>query len=65
MAHTILFPDSRSDPLDIEREVVGADGELINARQNSFDAIPLGDWERADAIVVARMPMDAQAIARM
>jgi phosphoglycerate dehydrogenase-like enzyme len=61
---TVLFPDSRSDPLDIEREVAGPDAELINARQDSFDAIALSDWERADGIVVARMPMDASAISR-
>ena len=65
MKHTILFPDSRSDPLDMERDVAGPDAELINARQNRFDAIELRDWERADAIVVARMPMDAEAISHL
>jgi phosphoglycerate dehydrogenase-like enzyme len=65
MALTILFPDSRSDPLDIEREVVGSEAEIIHARKDSFDAIALKDWERADGIVVARMPMDASAISRL
>ena len=39
MPYTILYPDSRSDPLDIEREVAGPDVELINARKNKFEEI--------------------------
>src|SRR3954471_25040761 len=62
---TILFPDSRSDPLDLEREVTGPDAELVNARKDSFDAIELRDWARADGIVVSRMPLDARAIERL
>lgn len=62
MGYTLLFPDSRSDPLDIEAEVTGPDAEIINARKDSFDAIDVKDWQRADAVIVARMPIDARAI---
>lgn len=62
MGLTILFPDSRSDPLDIEREVAGADVELINARKNTFDAIDAATWARADAVIVRYMPIDTRVI---
>ena len=65
MSYTVLFPDSRSDPLDIEQEVTGPDAELINARKNQFDAVEQRDWERADAIVVSRIPIDANGIAQV
>ena len=44
MSYTILFPDSRSDPLDIERDVAGPDVELINARKTKFDEIDKETW---------------------
>jgi lactate dehydrogenase-like 2-hydroxyacid dehydrogenase len=62
MPYTILFPDSRSDPLDIEREVAGAEVELINARQDRFDAIDADTWARADAVIVRYMPIDSNVI---
>jgi phosphoglycerate dehydrogenase-like enzyme len=62
MPYTILFPDSRSDPLDIEREVAGPDVELINARKERFDAIDAQTWARADALVVRYMPIDSNVI---
>ena len=65
MSYTILFPDSRSDPLDIEREVAGPDVELINARKDRFDAIPIEAWERADAVIVRFMPIDANVISHL
>ena len=41
MSFNILFPDSRSDPLDIEREVAGPDTVLVNARKDRFEAVEL------------------------
>ncbi len=65
MPLTILYPDSRSAQLDIEREVAGPDTVLINARKASFDAIEMGAWESADGIVVSRVPIDRKAIAHL
>src|SRR5688572_16892797 len=65
MALTILFPDSRSDPLDLEREVAGADVELINARKNRYDEIDPETWARADAVIVRFMPVDSSVIPLM
>jgi len=58
----ILFPDSRSDPLDIEREVAGADTVLVNARKDRFEAIELKAWENCDAIITRFVPIDTQVI---
>ncbi|HUP93741.1 MAG TPA: C-terminal binding protein [Burkholderiales bacterium] len=65
MPLTILFPDSRSDPLDIEREVTGGDVELINSRKDRFDAINVADWERSDAVVVRFVPIDKKTISHL
>jgi len=65
MPLTILFPDSRSDPLDIEREVTGSDVELINSRKDRFDAINVADWERSDAVVVRFVPIDKKTISHL
>jgi lactate dehydrogenase-like 2-hydroxyacid dehydrogenase len=63
VSFTILFPDSRSDPLDLEREIVGSEVELINPRKARFDEIDADTWARADAIVVRLVPIDARAVA--
>ena len=65
MPLNILFPDSRSDVLDIEREVAGPDAVLVNPRKNSFDAIDLNAWESCDGIVVRFVPIDAAAISHL
>lgn len=62
MKYIVLFPDGRTEDLATEREVVGSDVVLLNPRKTTFDAIPLADWERADAIVVARVPIDAKVV---
>ena len=62
MTYTVLYTDSRAADLDIERAVSGADAELVNPQQKTFDAIELREWGRADAVVTARMPIDAKAI---
>lgn len=62
MPFTILYTDSRASPLDIEEAVSGKDAELLNPQQKTFDAIDLKDWQRAEAIVTARMPIDAAAV---
>ena len=65
MPFTILFPDSRSDELDLERGVAGPDIELLNPRKSSFDAIDRGAWESCDAIVVRHVPIDAALVAHL
>jgi lactate dehydrogenase-like 2-hydroxyacid dehydrogenase len=62
MSHTILFPDSRSDLLDLELEVAGPDAVLLNPRRNSFESIERNAWESCDAIVVRYVPIDAKVI---
>ncbi len=62
MTYTILFPDSRSDVLDLEREVAGPDATLINPRKDSFDAVERGAWESCDAIIVRHVPINAAVI---
>ena len=62
MPFNILFPDSRSDPLDIEREVAGADTVLVNARKDRFEAVELKAWESCDAVITRFVPIDAKAI---
>jgi phosphoglycerate dehydrogenase-like enzyme len=59
---TLLFPDSRSAQLDLEREVTGPDVILLNPRQNRFDAIEPAAWENADGIIVSRIPIDAAKV---
>ncbi|HEV7799766.1 MAG TPA: NAD(P)-dependent oxidoreductase, partial [Burkholderiales bacterium] len=59
MTYTILFPDSRSDPLDIERAVTGPDADIINARKDDFDAVDTSAWGQADAIVLRHVPIRA------
>ncbi len=63
MSYTILFPDSRSEVLDLERSIVGPDVELINARRPRFSDIDAETWGRADAIVLRHIPIDAAAVA--
>jgi lactate dehydrogenase-like 2-hydroxyacid dehydrogenase len=58
----ILFPDSRSDPLDIEREVAGPDTTLVNARKDRFEAVELSAWQDCDAIITRFVPIDAKVI---
>src|SRR5690349_4234673 len=65
MPYNILFPDSRSADLDIEREIVGTQAELVNTRQNQFDAIPRSAWEQCDAVVVRVMRIDANVISSL
>ena len=62
MSVVILFPDSRSPQLDIERAVTGPEAELINPRQASFEAVETGAWERADAVVLRHIPIRAKAL---
>ena len=64
MTYTVLYVDSRAAQLDIE-QAVGPEVELINARQKSADAIDSRDWERSDAIITARMPIDTNVIPRL
>ena len=62
MPQTMLFPDSRSDVLDLEKKVFADDTELLNPRKSSFDAIDLKAWENCDGIVVARIQMNSGVI---
>lgn len=62
MPYTILYADSRAADLDVERAVASGDAELLNPRQKTFEAIDAKDWERCDAVVTARMPIDTKVI---
>ena len=62
MSFTLLFPDSRSAELDIEREVIGADALLLNPRKDRFEDIDRGSWQNCDGIIVRRVPIDARVI---
>ena len=62
---TILYPDSRAPQLDLESEVTGPDAVLLNARKDRFDAIEMSVWEACDAIVVARLPIDANVVTHL
>ena len=65
MPLTILYPDSRSDRLDIEQAMAGPDAVFINPRKSSFDAIERSAWESADAIVVSRVPITREVVAHL
>jgi len=62
MALTILYPDSRSDVLDVEQAIAGPDVKFINPRKKSFGEIELSAWESADAIVTSRVPITPDVI---
>jgi lactate dehydrogenase-like 2-hydroxyacid dehydrogenase len=62
MPFTILYTDARADALDIEEKVASKDVTLLNPRKLRFNEIDLKAWEGADAIVTARMPIDAAAV---
>ena len=62
MSFTILFPDGRTADLATEREVIGPDVTLLNPRKTSFEAIELNAWETCDAVVVARVHIDAKVV---
>lgn len=62
MSFTLLFPDSRSSELDIEREVTGPDAVLLNPRKDRFEKIEPGAWESCDGIIVRRVPIDSKVI---
>jgi phosphoglycerate dehydrogenase-like enzyme len=65
MSLTILFPDARTDDLTTEQQVVGPDVVLLNPRKTTFEAIDLNAWETCDAVVVARVPIDAKVISHL
>jgi phosphoglycerate dehydrogenase-like enzyme len=65
MPFTILYPDSRSESLDIEAQVTGAEAVIVNPRATRFDAIAPAAWESADAVVVSKIPIDRTAIAHL
>ena len=65
MALTILYPDSRSDRLDIEQALAGPDTVFVNPRKSSFDAIERAAWESADGIVVSRLPITRDVVSHL
>ena len=62
MPFTMLYPDSRSDVLDLEQNVFGADTSFINPRKKSFGEIDLAAWQNCDGIVVARIQMNTTVV---
>ncbi len=65
MPYTVLFPDSRAQELKYEKEVVGSDAVLLNPRKRTFEEIELSAWENCDAVIVARMQIDAKVISHL
>jgi phosphoglycerate dehydrogenase-like enzyme len=62
MPFTMLYPDSRSEVLDLEAKVFGPDTTLINPRKKSFEEIDLKAWQDCDGIVVARIQMNTTVV---
>ncbi|HTD92003.1 MAG TPA: C-terminal binding protein [Burkholderiales bacterium] len=62
MPLTLLYPDSRSDVLDLEEKVFGGDATFINSRKKSFEEIDLATWQGCDGIVVARIQMNSTVV---
>jgi len=62
MPLTILFVDSRSSELDVERAVTGPDAVLLNPRKLRFDEIDRSAWESCDGVITARVPIDAAVV---
>ena len=65
MPYTLLFPDSRSQDLDIERQVTGGDAVLLNPRQNRVESVDRSAWESCDGIVVRMLPIDGAVIPQL
>lgn len=65
MPLTILFPDARAERLDLEQAVAGPDTVLLNPRKARFDEIERSAWERADGIVVARVPITREVVGHL
>lgn len=62
MPLTMLYPDSRSEVLDLEQKVFETDTTLINPRKKSFEEIDLKAWQNSDGIVVARIQMNTTVV---
>ena len=62
MPINMLYPDSRSDVLDLEQKVFADDTLLLNPRKSSFEAIDLAAWQNCDGIVVARIQMNSTVV---
>ena len=62
MPFTILYPDSRAKQLDIEEKAVAGEAVLTHLRQNSIAGVERTHWESCDAMIVSRLPIDANVI---
>jgi lactate dehydrogenase-like 2-hydroxyacid dehydrogenase len=62
VSFTLLFPDSRSSDLDIEREVTGPGTVFINPRKDRFEDIEPKAWESSDGIIVRHVPINAEVV---
>lgn len=62
MPLNMLYPDSRSEQLDLEAKAFGTDVTLLNPRKSSFEAIDLAAWQNCDGIVVARIQMNTTVV---
>ena len=65
MPLNMLFPDSRSEVLDLEQKVFGDDTLLLNPRKKSFEEIDLKAWQECDGIVVARIQMNNTVVPQL
>lgn len=62
MSFQVLYPDSRTENMDIEEKIFSSDTILHNPKQKTFADIDPSMWAHCDAIVVARIPMTAQVV---
>jgi len=65
MSLKVLYTDSKAVELDVERAILGADAVLINARKTRLDEVDAGALESCDALVVNRLRIGADAVARL
>jgi lactate dehydrogenase-like 2-hydroxyacid dehydrogenase len=63
--YTILYPDNRSSDLGVETEITGTDVTYINPCKTRFEDVELSAWRSCDAVIVRRVPIDANVIEKM
>jgi lactate dehydrogenase-like 2-hydroxyacid dehydrogenase len=63
--YTILYPDNRSSDLSVETEITGTDVTYINPCKTRFEDVELSAWRSCDAVIVRRVPIDANVIEKM
>jgi lactate dehydrogenase-like 2-hydroxyacid dehydrogenase len=62
MSFTILMTDTRTESLDVEREVLGPDVKILSPRKRTFEEIEKSAWESCDAVITRHVPIDAKVV---